>query len=212
MAKHSKPVPKRADKQKEPIRQKRPRSDSSKSAVGSSLFTNDPSSYSLSKTLVVGDGDFSFSLALAQQWQNVLPSKRRLLVCSSYDSYESVKRKYGEIKMDRAIRSLADILKQDHRDSNQRLDITEEKGKVLHGIDATQLGEYFPPGSFNRIIFNFPHCGSQRVVSMQRFLILKHCQTFMLVVILARKSKSGISIPEVKSRSSCQRWPSAHHS
>jgi hypothetical protein len=33
----------------------------------------------------------------------------------------------------------------------------------MHGIDATKLTNSFPSQKFDRIIFNFPHTGEQRV-------------------------------------------------
>ncbi len=34
---------------------------------------------------------------------------------------------------------------------------------MLHGVDATKLEKNFPAQKFERIIFNFPHTGEQRV-------------------------------------------------
>ncbi|KAI4989889.1 hypothetical protein ZWY2020_038252 [Hordeum vulgare] len=92
---------------------------------------------SMHSILVVGDGDFSFSLALAAAF-----GSGEHIVATSLDSYDALKRKYG----------------------NAEANITELKrleSTVLHGVDA-KLMKLYPSlkmRRFDRIIFNFPHAG-----------------------------------------------------
>lgn len=39
----------------------------------------------------------------------------------------------------------------------------EAGARVLHSVDASQLQDHFGAASFQRIVFNFPHTGHQRV-------------------------------------------------
>ena len=41
---------------------------------------------------------------------------------------------------------------------------------IRHGIDARMLHSQFDAGSFNRIIFNFPHTGTQTEASNRAML------------------------------------------
>ncbi|KAI4986378.1 hypothetical protein ZWY2020_019008 [Hordeum vulgare] len=86
---------------------------------------------------MVGDGDFSFSLALAATFGSGWN-----LVATSLDSYEALTSKYG--KAESNVREL------------KRLGAT-----VLHGVDAKKmmLHSYLETRRFDRIVFNFPHAG-----------------------------------------------------
>jgi hypothetical protein len=97
--------------------------------------------------LIAGDGDFSFSKAVVIQRGSATG-----VVCTSLDSEEEVKEKYGQS----AIRALS-FLKQ-------------KGAKVVHGVDVKDLSSNLgrTPGDkrqrhFSRVIFNFPHTGAQRV-------------------------------------------------
>ncbi|CAM0947652.1 unnamed protein product [Alopecurus aequalis] len=87
--------------------------------------------------LIVGDGDFSFSLALATTF-----GSGGNLVATSLDSYGLLTIKYG--KAESNVREL------------RRLGAT-----VLHGVDAKamKLHSYLEMRRFDRIVFNFPHAG-----------------------------------------------------
>lgn len=92
--------------------------------------------------LVVGDGDFSFSLSLCKKLQNGMN-----LVATSYDSHECVTTKYPE-----SIKFIEEI--------------KESGSVVLHGVDASDLRNtlVLPEGSplkYDRIIFQFPLVYSQ---------------------------------------------------
>eukprot|EP00537_Pseudo-nitzschia_pungens_P004503 CAMPEP_0172367928 /NCGR_PEP_ID=MMETSP1060-20121228/24677_1 /TAXON_ID=37318 /ORGANISM="Pseudo-nitzschia pungens, Strain cf. cingulata" /LENGTH=333 /DNA_ID=CAMNT_0013092355 /DNA_START=100 /DNA_END=1101 /DNA_ORIENTATION=+ len=89
------------------------------------------------RLLTIGDGDFSFSLALAK-----LVGPKVKLVATSHETFETVRTTYGPAYMDEILNGL----KHDYN------------AKVLHGVDATseeslnQLGK----NAFDRIIWNFP--------------------------------------------------------
>ncbi|GLD95148.1 hypothetical protein PINS_up003773 [Pythium insidiosum] len=98
-------------------------------------------------TLVLGDGDFSFSRGLATH-----RGGGRNLVATSYDSERTVKSKYS---------NAAECIQA----------VVQAGGYVLHDVDATRL-DAMPrrlpngartPAQFQYIIFNFPHTGQQRV-------------------------------------------------
>lgn len=105
------------------------------------------------RTLVLGDGDFSFSKGLVEH----VGGKAQQLVASSYDTFTDVTRKYKESRKNIA------AVKKGH-------------ARVVHGVDAGNLHNHFPKQReyFHRVIFNFPHTGEQRVhlnkELMRRFL------------------------------------------
>ena len=89
------------------------------------------------RVLVVGDGNFSFSRALAQM--KALAQPPTGITATSLDSQDDLLAKYGPP----AEIHVADLL---------RLGCT-----VKHGVDATVLSELFPEGrSFDQIIFQHP--------------------------------------------------------
>lgn len=93
------------------------------------------------KTLIVGDGNFSFSLALARARSTV---QNKQLVCTSYQS--------------------AAQLSKAHPDSKQNIASLLELGcTILHDVDATKLGDTLSSATsnvelsgFDVIVFNFP--------------------------------------------------------
>lgn len=88
------------------------------------------------RILVVGDGDLSFSLALATELggQN--------LTATTYDSKSEVYSKYDNA------RGIVNAL-------------LHNKAEVIHGVDGTKLSEYdwAMVTPYHRIVFNFPHIG-----------------------------------------------------
>ncbi|TMW68605.1 hypothetical protein Poli38472_006073 [Pythium oligandrum] len=109
-------------------------------------------------TLVLGDGDFSFSKGLVAH-----RGSGKNLFATSYDSESKVKSKYSNaVECIQAVRAA--------------------QGTVFHDVDATKL-ERLPtriqsngqntvvPAFFKYIIFNFPHTGQQRV-HINRALLL----------------------------------------
>nr|GMC53663.1 heavy metal-associated isoprenylated plant protein 41-like [Ipomoea batatas] len=110
---------------------------------------------SLHQILLVGDGDFSFSLCLA----NSFGSASNILA-SSLDSYDEVTKKYKDAKS--------------NLEKLQHLGAT-----ILHGVDAIKMKLHtdLRMRKFDRIIFNFPHAGfhgkedNVRLIQMHRELI-----------------------------------------
>lgn len=89
------------------------------------------------RILTIGDGDFSFSLALARALD---PSR---LVATSYESLETVVHVYGP--------SCAAAIEE----------IRRRGARVCHGVDAGDLAstlphDLVPRGGFDRIVWNFP--------------------------------------------------------
>ncbi|KAK4715040.1 hypothetical protein R3W88_020947 [Solanum pinnatisectum] len=105
--------------------------------------------------LLVGDGDFSFSLCLAQVFGSAAN-----IVASSLQSYDDVIKMYknGKSNLEK-LKSLG--------------------GTVLHGVDATkiQLHTDLSNRKFDRIIYNFPHAGfhgsedSDHLIQMHKNLV-----------------------------------------
>ncbi|KAJ8637160.1 hypothetical protein MRB53_011427 [Persea americana] len=93
--------------------------------------------FSLHQILLVGEGDFSFSLCLAKAFGSASN-----LVTTSLDNYDVVTKKYSQAESN--IQNLVKL-----------------GAAVLHGVDATKM-KLHPDLSmrkFDRIIFNFPHAG-----------------------------------------------------
>ena len=91
-------------------------------------------------TLLLGEGDFGFAAALALIWHDA-----RNLVASTYDNEEAGRAKYSHLPDNvKTVESLG--------------------GNVLFGVDATKCGTHKKlkkgAGSFERIVFNFPHVGT----------------------------------------------------
>ncbi|KAK1631764.1 hypothetical protein QYE76_006079 [Lolium multiflorum] len=94
--------------------------------------------YSSAQTiLIVGDGDFSFSLALATAF-----GSGENLVATSLDSYEVLAHKYTKAQ-------------------SNAMELKRMGAKVLHGISAKSMmrHSYLETRRFHRIVFNFPHAG-----------------------------------------------------
>ncbi|XXG55265.1 hypothetical protein AAC387_Pa03g2969 [Persea americana] len=92
---------------------------------------------SLHEILLVGEGDFSFSLCLA----NAFGSASNI-VTTSLDNYDVVTKKYGQAK-------------------SNILNLLKMGATVLHGVDATKMKLHtdLSMRKFDQIIFNFPHAG-----------------------------------------------------
>ncbi|GAX81559.1 hypothetical protein CEUSTIGMA_g8987.t1 [Chlamydomonas eustigma] len=92
--------------------------------------------------LLVGEGNFSFSAALA-----TLLGSAELITATCFDTEQEVQRKYPD-----AARHMATV--------------KDLGGIVLHGVDATKLGLHEglkagrSNGRFSKIVFNFPHAGA----------------------------------------------------
>nr|GMC53664.1 heavy metal-associated isoprenylated plant protein 41-like [Ipomoea batatas] len=110
---------------------------------------------SLHQILVVGDGDFSFSLCLANSFGSAFN-----ILASSLDSYDMVTKKYKNAKS--------------NLEKLRQLGAT-----ILHKVDAIKMKLHtdLRMRKFDRIIFNFPHAGfhgkedNVRLIQMHRTLI-----------------------------------------
>ncbi|XP_041029105.1 heavy metal-associated isoprenylated plant protein 41-like [Juglans microcarpa x Juglans regia] len=105
--------------------------------------------------LLVGEGDFSFSLSLARSFGSASN-----ILASSLDSYDVVIKKYKAAK--------------------SNLENLEKLGaSLLHGVDATRMKYHtdLKMRKFNRIVFNFPHVGfygkedNEELIKMHRELV-----------------------------------------
>ncbi|GAB5361395.1 hypothetical protein AAMO2058_000709800 [Amorphochlora amoebiformis] len=83
------------------------------------------------KILVVGDGDFSYSLAMTK---SLRPTN---LIATSYDSLEELKEKYPN-------------------SSNILISLSDRGVCLMHGVDARNLESHFTDSKFDRIVFMFP--------------------------------------------------------
>ncbi|KAI3695209.1 hypothetical protein L1987_78200 [Smallanthus sonchifolius] len=105
--------------------------------------------------LLVGEGDFSFSLSLAMVFGSA-----QNIVATSLDSYDLVIKKYKRAKTN--------------------LEMLYGYGaQLLHGVDATRMKHYtdLQMRKFDRVIYNFPHAGflgkedNQQVIKKHRSLV-----------------------------------------
>ncbi|EGZ06428.1 hypothetical protein PHYSODRAFT_532154 [Phytophthora sojae] len=109
------------------------------------------------RVLTVGDGNFSYSLALAKQHKSKGDDTRPLqLTATSYDSYDELVAKYPESK-----RICAQL--------------KELGASVLHRVDATNIRESLVAAGatsdkFHSVVFNHPHCGEENVRRHQSLL------------------------------------------
>ncbi|KAI4388567.1 hypothetical protein MLD38_000884 [Melastoma candidum] len=102
--------------------------------------------------LLVGEGDFSFAVSLAEAFGDATN-----MVATSLDSRSSVVRKY--------------------RQGEKNLETLEEYGcTVLHGVDVNSMDRHLEPKGFDMIVFNFPHaaCGSDYIDERCELQIKRH--------------------------------------
>lgn len=95
-------------------------------------------SVSIGRTLFVGEGDLSFSLALAK----LAPGAARNFVSTTFETVRRL--------------SPTGVGNADW--------LSKAGAKVLHGVDATQLDTHFGSVKFNSIIFNFPNIAKRMPV------------------------------------------------
>ncbi|KAI7743809.1 hypothetical protein M8C21_027938 [Ambrosia artemisiifolia] len=89
------------------------------------------------KILLVGEGDFSFSLCLARAFGSA-----RNIVATTVDTHQELVKKYSNVVEN--VRELQD-----------------RGSVVLYGVDATAMSRHFflTTQRFHRIVYNFPHVG-----------------------------------------------------
>jgi len=103
------------------------------------------------RVLVLGDGDCSFSNAVLGQRARRGDAEAEGLICTCLDERDVVTAKYGP-----AARKAISALE------------ASALSNICFGVDATALLDTLPRSvaaadSFNCVVFNFPHTGSQRV-------------------------------------------------
>lgn len=99
------------------------------------------------RVLLLGEGDFSFAVALAKEDVQV--------VATGLDTEEEVQRKYSDAGPN--LRKLARL---------------RRVASVHHGVDATRLTEWATLGLFDDVVFTHPHLGTEDCVS--HYALLAH--------------------------------------
>uniref|UniRef100_A0AAV1UBT5 C2H2-type domain-containing protein n=1 Tax=Peronospora matthiolae TaxID=2874970 RepID=A0AAV1UBT5_9STRA len=144
------------------------------------------------RILVVGDGNFSYSLSLIKQHHSRVTDDQPIhLTATSYDSYEELIAKYPESK-----RICAQL---------RELDVT-----VLHRVDATNLRESLVAAGakqklrFHSVIFNHPHCGEENVRRHQS--LLSHFYASALNVLEEKDEDDASGIQLTLAEGQPERW------
>ncbi|KAL7538250.1 hypothetical protein ACHAWF_006032 [Thalassiosira exigua] len=178
--------------------------------------------------LLLGEGDFTYSLDACRFLASALeeattadgapggggggPRPVASLTCTGVDTFEELRRKYGDV--DFVLRSIRSCSSSQTKGGAQptgraRLDVA-----VVHGVDAVQAecnarakGEYSVEGdsslrrSFDRVVFNHPHLGTEDARLHSRFL--KHL--FYAASKRWMKHPSGL-LHLTLVRGQCERW------
>lgn len=103
----------------------------------------------MSYVLIVGDGNFSFSLSLCQVWT------RDIIIATCFQDRDSLERQY------------------DHTVEDTICALQEKGVKVLYNIDGTSLESYceLKDNYYRCVIFNFPHAGGKNNIKKNKDLV-----------------------------------------
>lgn len=121
------------------------------------------------RVLTVGDGNFSYSLALARH-------EAVALTATSFDTFDELVAKYPEAeRICSQLKALGAC--------------------VAHGVDATNLRATLRSSStFDRVVFNHPHCGEENVRRHQS--LLSHFFVSALEVLASGGGRVHLTLAE----------------
>ncbi|CAI5723281.1 unnamed protein product [Peronospora destructor] len=143
------------------------------------------------RILTVGDGNFSYSLALAKQHKSRDGTSNIQLTATSYDTYDELVTKYPESK-----RICAQL---------NKLGAT-----VLHRVDATNIRESLVAAGaelklrFDSVVFNHPHCGEENIRRHQSLISHFYASALEVLEEEEEDDHSGILLTLAEGQS--ERW------
>ena len=129
-----------------------------------------------SSWLLLGDGDFTYSLDCAEYLASLNCKEKVHLVCTGFDTKEDLRAKYKDID---SILSKLQSFNLDAKTNKKRFidgtrpNVSMNKSvcvTIEHGIDALSLPASYRSKSFHRIIFNHPHLGIEDATLHHQFL------------------------------------------